>query len=336
MNNKRNPNIEVFRCLLMFLIVLRHAFIRGTWSYVPEMWTLLFLPILSWHVPAFISISGWFGIKFSWRKFINLVFLMAFYSLPYIFLMDGTVTGGWFGCAYLALMLISPIINAGVQSLAETSKKHVWVACGCFSVVILVNWFPVSRGGGLSIASIDQYSLVNMIFIYVLSRTIRLTVNKHIRMRYLALACLLYVLVIAVIGVAKTTISHHWNCLNPADWSWLTYYNAPHVWLMSISMLLLFVWHVRLPEVIGRIGAFLAPSMFGVYLLHEGCVFGQGVFKPLQDMLIDGIGNFPVIIIPLSALIVFGGCVIIDLARRAIVSTIKCMVSRALYRYDTD
>lgn len=125
---KRNPNIEVFRCLLMFLIVLHHCAYCGYFKKDDSQWLMLILytGFTMWHVDGFIAISGWFGVRFSWKKFAALWGEMAFYTLLSFFWTWGVggsfslksliVNGGWFGGTYLMFMFFAPLLNEAIES----------------------------------------------------------------------------------------------------------------------------------------------------------------------------------------------------------------------------
>jgi len=67
----RSGGVELFRCILMFLIVLYHSWYYGLFGYehgaypIYSYWTLLFSAFILWHVDGFVAISGWFGIRFT-------------------------------------------------------------------------------------------------------------------------------------------------------------------------------------------------------------------------------------------------------------------------------
>ena len=95
----RNPAIELYWVLLMFLIVLHHAAYHGHWNHTkgldadcPILY-ILFTVLTIWHVDGFISITGWFGTRFSCVRFARLWGVIAFYSIP-------SVLWGWFMCSH--------------------------------------------------------------------------------------------------------------------------------------------------------------------------------------------------------------------------------------------
>lgn len=79
----RDASIDVFRCILMFLIVLHHSAFHGYWAADTSMWSLpvLFTLMIFWHVDGFLAISGWYGVKFSVKRFMRIFGVVAFYSV---------------------------------------------------------------------------------------------------------------------------------------------------------------------------------------------------------------------------------------------------------------
>lgn len=68
-NKERNAGPELYRILLMSMIVLGHM----AWGQSEgwTLWALCVLPI--WHVDGFVSLSGWYGVRFSWMKIFKLL-----------------------------------------------------------------------------------------------------------------------------------------------------------------------------------------------------------------------------------------------------------------------
>lgn len=119
----RNPSIELYRIGLMFGICLLHSISFGTYKCV---WAS---NILCSCVVGFVFISGWFGVKFSWRKLaklygIGLYAALVFGLLSWLIgdvdtfcgaLMLGwhkLIHGIWFLHAYAFMIMLSPAINA--------------------------------------------------------------------------------------------------------------------------------------------------------------------------------------------------------------------------------
>ena len=125
MCHKRDTSIELYRVMLMFGICLLHGFSQGAFVYVCP------TRVLSLCLTAFVFISGWYGIKFSWRKVISLIgigwycryvgcivyALLAGMDLPSLNPIHALLATKvyWFLWAYVALMMLAPLLNAAVE-----------------------------------------------------------------------------------------------------------------------------------------------------------------------------------------------------------------------------
>lgn len=111
---QRDGNVEVFRGILMFLIVAYHTFLHSSYSGSKALWTVCFTALICWHVDGFLAIGGWYGMKFRWGKVFRFIGHMAFYgacSCLYYWIVGmplrdpfGCFFGAWFGESYLALI----------------------------------------------------------------------------------------------------------------------------------------------------------------------------------------------------------------------------------------
>lgn len=135
---QRDGGVEVFRCLMMFLVVLCHT-IGGALEH--NKLPLIAITLLG--VPGFLAISGWYGIRFTWKKWFSIVALTAYYSV-FVYLMTRVgshygyckgpnalrLAGGWFMGPYLALMLLAPILNAGLEALLAKGRQTLLLVGG--------------------------------------------------------------------------------------------------------------------------------------------------------------------------------------------------------------
>lgn len=129
---KRDASIELFRCLCMFGVVLLHALDQGGYADAHRGLDNLMTP----SVVGFVFISGWFGIRFSWkavRKLIGIgLYSAAMITLVYHVLWCGELSPtaflkhvwgytqhAWFLWMYLALMTLAPIAE---PILAENDR----------------------------------------------------------------------------------------------------------------------------------------------------------------------------------------------------------------------
>lgn len=178
----RDSQVELLRCVLMFLIVLYHSQMFGAWH--DAWWNEYFHAMLIWHVPAFVAISGWYGIKFTWRKFARLWGLVFFYSVvgfAITYLEHGAVSlnkfrvdGGWFGATYLGLMLISPFLNAALERLRQLPVMETLAIVGLGMLMITLNWLPRQLYTGVAPKGCGGSTLVMLASIYVVTAVVRM------------------------------------------------------------------------------------------------------------------------------------------------------------------
>lgn len=150
----RNRNLDAYRCILMLLIVVHHvSFFSYGLKDVQSGWVMFFFTTLTyWHVDGFMSLTGWYGTKFSLLKASNLLGVILFYSFLgflYSYFVRGLpirgsicVTGGWFGNAYLAFLFVVPFINAAISKILEESKRRRCVIWLAFNLCFILGWFP--------------------------------------------------------------------------------------------------------------------------------------------------------------------------------------------------
>ena len=97
--------------------------------------------------------------------------------------------------------------------------------------------------------------------------------------------------------------------------NWRTDYIAPYTIAMALALLVLFEHFIVLPRWLCRLCVWMAPSMFGVYLLHGPTSFGKLFHRvPLQFLVERGFS--PELAIVIAAVACFLICLVLDLVRR--------------------
>lgn len=130
----RNASFELLRIICMFMIVVYHIFIKAYHPIVENSagYGMMMFP-LHISVVCFVLISGYFGIKFSFKKLILLLSQIIFYNvLCYVvsslcldsftfkefvksFLPLTYNQDLWFIRTYIILFLLVPIINKYIE-----------------------------------------------------------------------------------------------------------------------------------------------------------------------------------------------------------------------------
>jgi len=324
----RNANLDVFRCLAMFLVVLSHVWQHGSEFDKTPATEMLMWGGLRWHVDAFLALSGWFGMTFTFRKFFKLYGVIALFCLLDITvsLFVGTkprlmLTGGWYANTYLCLMLVIPFVNAGIEKLREDGLRTLWSAWAGFAVVIWYNWATRNPYLGLVAWDVVPFSLVQMVFIYFTVRNIRFTLDQcNNEPRFLRFGICLSIVIFAVVTVGLVFVVRRYGS-SEALMQRVSYL-APHVILMAVAMLVLFDRYVRCPNWLGKLCVWLAPSMFSVYLLHglPACSYFLRDVAPVW-LIGNGINQWVALL--LGAITCFALCVSIDLMRRGALNVFR-------------
>jgi surface polysaccharide O-acyltransferase-like enzyme len=278
MKKDRHSGMELLRILAMALVVLTHTdfwalgsptyemcatdMVRAAYQYYVE-----FISIIC--VNCFIFISGWFSIRPSVKGFANLVFQIIFYNLliylvcaivgytPWSisgFVAHLNVFVHWFLAAYIALYLLSPILNLFIE---HAGKRQAMVTVALFVLLdVLLGWahdYLYFMGG---------YSLLHFIVIYLIARYIKVYGGKifNLDKKWDAAIYLLMTFLTPTLLIASYYLA-------PAVWhysSLLFWYNNPLVIIMSVYFCLFFTKLSFKSKVVNFIGA----SSFAVYLIH--------------------------------------------------------------------
>ena len=179
----RNSNLELFRIITMFLIVLHHYVVNsgltdagGVIYSSPLSWRSMFLLLIgAWGkigINCFLMITGYFMCKsnITTRKFLKLYGEVVFYRVLFflIFLLTGyqpfsvkeflllfipinSIRNGFTGC-YMVFFLFIPFLNILLKQLNEKQHLLLLALCGFTYVVFgtlhrvtlnYVSWFMV-------------------------------------------------------------------------------------------------------------------------------------------------------------------------------------------------
>jgi len=319
---EREGRIELLRCVLMLCIVFWHCSICCLSGDVRVSKLLACLPIFS--VDAFILISGWYGVAFSWRKVRHLIWL-GLYSAIVVWLLSAVVTEniffryslGWFGLSYLGLLALSPIINFGLERVVmlPDGGKRLWLS---YSALIFLSWLPLGRiGVDLSISGFGGQNLSTMVYVYVTGRMLKeWRVGEGLRTRILLFGFIgLSIINIALAICSGLTQKDVW--LNSLFAGWRVN-DSPLVIAMAIAFFLLFR-KLSVPVSLAKWACFLAPSLFSVYLIHCGVNFDltRGLISKYLFLPVGGV-IWQIVATILATLATFILCALIDFVRRAI------------------
>lgn len=204
--------------------------------------------------------------------------------------------GYWFLWAYVALMLLSPILNAALEGERKEVNARVIPL-----FVLIFGWAFLTHVPGVKLlvphtAGVTALSCLMMAAVYLAARIIRLREYD----RYLQ-------------GWKFWSIVGLSTVLCAAGFS---HYDSPFALIVAVGLFQL-VRKLKLPEWFGRIVLWIAPSMFAVYILHQ--TYRGLNFVGLGMRIGESMGiSCAIIQTFVAAVIVFVSCVAIDGLRRGI------------------
>lgn len=261
----RQSNIEALRLLSMLMVLNLHSF----WGYDHGSGIGQFLDFFREStsicaVNAFLLISGYFGIKWKFKSFYNLVFQLFFYSFG-VYLAAvafGTVDfslkefarnatclyAHWgFISMYVLLYFLAPLLNAFVEKVA-TKELFIFVL-----ILFLCENF-ISRGQGF----------LNFMLLYLIGRWLNKTNSVE---RLQCNAQKLYWITTIVITLSVYTLALYTPINNAEKMTTflLGYgYNSPFVILQAVFLFLVFA---RLSFTNKYIN-WCASSCLAIFLIH--------------------------------------------------------------------
>lgn len=283
---QRRSNIELLRVISMLMVLLVHAdggclqlpSINGDLSTagIRDVWRLSVESVAIIGVNCFTMISGYFGIKLSFKRIGRFLFQCLFYSLliflifsalfPKVFSWEAfgrsflvlSKTDLWYVPAYFALMLLSPVLNAGLESLSRRNYVIFLLLFVSFNL-----WCGWHWGGSFNPTG---YTVVQLVMIYSIARFLSLHVDRdRIRGRRGWLIAVYFV------SLACVFLSSLFLATNLAF-----AYNSPFVLVNSVSFFMLFLTF----DFSSRIVNYAAKSAFAAYLIHKNPLVWVRIMKP--------------------------------------------------------
>lgn len=281
---ERQSNMELLRTVAMFMVLAVHAnypvFGRPDAADTAAFPTTTFFRL--WEesltlvcVNTFVLISGFFGIRPTWKGVCALLFQIGFYILlihaalyamgeypPEQWKWKDILNGVgeyWFAGAYLGLMLLSPALNSFLQKITDSGLRKYLTAF--YAATFIFGWLFENRtlfAGG--------YSVLSFAGLYLLGACIRreTACGLSVRRRYYLMSYL---------GITALSAACMWLILRfvPSE-SIQGYsfnilflpYTSPQTLAGSVCLLLFFSGLHLQNRWINR----TAVSVFAVYLVH--------------------------------------------------------------------
>lgn len=309
---ERNIGLDLFRIIMMFGICLIHTCGQGKYKCT----TLhnMMLP----SVVGFAMLSGFFGIRFAPSKLVRLYSLAIGYCL-FIPIIGNAYQGGggyvhsvvmtwgapwryWYLHAYAALMCLAPALKA--ERFGRFQPFFLIVFLWGFLLVYRTfsDYIPHASGFG-------SYSFVTLLGIYLFARVAK-ELGWFDKVPFLWVFGLMFSSVIILAFVPATGM-----------------YNSPVALALAFSVFSVFS-RIKSLGWANNVVKFVAPSMFGVYLLHCAIIFPgvstdcYGLINYLEDFhVVRGMPIFAAYL--MVAFEVFSISLVIDLIRRILMNPVK-------------
>lgn len=254
-------------------------------------------------VNCFILISGYFGIKFSIKGMLKYTSTCLFASLFVFFArtvieneFDTTIlfdsfliysnTDLWFVPAYLALFILSPLLNSSLNNL-NVKKLITILACLTF-INVYLGWY---HSGSVNPYG---YNVMQMIYLYSIGHSL-FRLKEYLQMisttKWLALYCIFTILIASSTFILNSRVAFA--------------YNSPLVLLSSISFFMIFATRKEFSNNAINI---IAPASFMVYLLHKSPYF----WLKLKNTLLDYANEYDGIVFVTICISLFIGIYILS------------------------
>ena len=226
-------------------------------------------------VNAFILLSGWFGIKFSVKRLLSLIFTVFFFSLILTILPSARGQGShllidiftlnqyWFVKAYIILFILSPALNLFAEQASKTVFRNVlivfFIMQTVFSYISNSSWFD------------DGFSPIPFIGLYLLSRYIR--IHKPVFSCFKGRTDLFVYLGLSLLIAGLSVCLFKWFGTGGR----LFNYTNP---LVIASSVFFFLCFSKIKMKNNAVVNWIAASSLGAYLLHMNPLVFQPYFVP--------------------------------------------------------
>lgn len=324
----RNSNIEILRFLLMTFICFWHVIVHGynfkaigTTEFSEELnmgLVTFFCTLFSPAVYCFMFISGWFGINFSTRKYINLAFLgiccyIVSFFIRYIsglpikistvatHLFPISCNNWWFLTNYVYVYLMAPFIESGLKTMNKKTVKQIFFIMTFIEIASFTSLRPNSGS-----------SFFGLLYIYFLARYLKKMNTTFSLKMIIPLYSISFLLLWGVCYLMSILGDKHTKLAFV-----LLGYNNPLIIIMAVSIFFCFL---KIKPYYSNFTNRLFANVLSIYLITEA------IGEPLYNYMGETIKKSPL----LGILLVIG-CMMLCLLFGYIINLIfnrlsKCRV----------
>lgn len=336
---KRKAGIEYLRIIAMICIIADHFWLfTGALDNVKPFtfnyYMIWFLEAIGYiGVDCYVLISGYFLIKskFSWKKVISLIAEVWLYSVLTWFvllimkqdikyslinvLLPVSTRQYWFVTDYIALYILSPFINYGLEKLEKKNFLEL--------IVVLILMFSIwELLPGEQLGGEKGYSLYWLITVYCIGAYIRLYGEK-LKICWGWLTLCGGILMFAS-KIVFSMIARYIPGVEP--YSTVFYaHSSIFVVLMAIGLFMQFKDLQNTNSKTEKLILYISPLTFGVYLLHMNPNLSNIYWRFVKQMV--NINNKSIFLFWLIAIVfIYIICTAIDAMRHYVDVKIKKLI----------
>lgn len=216
-------------------------------------------------VSCFVLISGYFGVKFSWKKFVFITLLTTVYACLAAFCNSGFTTNrdcimalttvpryfNWYITCYIILMMLSGYLNSFINNLSKYSFQKLLVI-----LFVVMSLLPMFVSATETVLVRSGQCLTYFIYVYFIGRYLRLHHDRN----YVPWKCLMLVALMVLLMWVKSMLSLRAAALDAIP---LTSNYSPTVLIAAVATLYFF----KSFNFKSRIINYISASVLAVYLL---------------------------------------------------------------------
>lgn len=357
MKEGRCSNFELMRIVSMFFIVLFHMIISTGGNLINNTTGLtkiileFICMIIIVHVNSYILVSGYFqhDKKFSINKVFSLIVMAWFYkviiagiiyslnihdfsALEIIKILSPIeFQNNWFLIVYISMYIISPYMNILIEKLSQKEHRK-------FIIILFVLFTIIPTITAQNTFSNTGFSLIHFMYLYIVGAYLKkypISENNHFKhysnskkrlifiSLFLFLATFNFLIYQFSTQIQSITKSNTINYIANEMIKNLFYYQNPILIFQSICYFLFFETLSFKNKTVNKI----ATLIFSVYIIHENPFVIKYMYKILKINTGKMIyGNKILIRMVLATIVVMVICLIIELIRVKIFTTIRYLI----------
>lgn len=275
---RRETNIELYRCVVMLLIVAHHYMMhsgllnvtpscltspRSIYLYLFGMWGKI-------GINCFVLITGYYMClsDISLKKFLKLLFQVEFYkcSFLFFFLIIGNqslsikslfsilpftdIDNGFVDCFFIFYLFI-PFLNSLIHSMSRT--KHIVLIVLCLFVFCLWPQFHIFK--------VSSNYVVWFCIVYIIAAFIRIyKIDEKLSYQYWGSFTILFI----ILATSSVLLFLYYGRI----WPYMFVYDCNSVLAVSISVLS-FMFFKKLPIKYNKWINVVGGTTFGILLIHD-------------------------------------------------------------------